>query len=84
MTSAAKLDSWSTIVLMVCASAATSPFASTLIFCDRSPLATAVATWAMERTCPVRLEAMTLTLSVRSFQVPETPRTVACPPRVKR
>ena len=63
----------STIVLMVSASAATSPWASTVIFWDRSPLATAVATWAMLRTCLVRLLAIELTLSVRSFQMPETP-----------
>ena len=47
---------------------------STVIFLDRSPLATAVVTSAMLRTWPVRLEAMKLTLSVRSFQVPATPR----------
>src|SRR3954464_15292817 len=34
----------------------------------------------MLRTWPVRLEAMEFTLSVRSFQVPATPRTVAWPP----
>ncbi len=82
VTSSANADSVSTIVLMTPASAATSPFASTVIFCDRSPRATAVATWAIDLTCPVRLDAMTLTLSVRSFQVPETPRTVAWPPRL--
>ena len=37
VTSAAKLESWSTIVLIVDASCATSPFASTAIFCERSP-----------------------------------------------
>ena len=81
MTSSAKADSVSTIVLMVCASAATSPLASTLIFWLRSPRATAVDTVAIERTWPVRLLAMPLTLSVRSFQVPATPRTSAWPPR---
>ena len=35
---------------MVSASAATSPLASTVIFWDRSPSATAVVTWAMLRT----------------------------------
>ncbi len=40
----------------------------------------AVATSAMLRTWPVRLEAMELTLSVRSFQVPATPGTCAWPP----
>ncbi len=34
----------------------------------------------MLRTWPVRLVAMALTLSVRSFQVPATPFTVAWPP----
>ena len=46
---------------------------STVIFFDRSPLATAVVTSAMLRTWPVRLPAMKFTLSVRSFQVPATP-----------
>ena len=82
VTSSANADRVSTIVLITPASAATSPFASTVIFCDRSPRATAVATWVIERTCAVRLSAMTLTLSVRSSQVPETPRTRARPPRM--
>ena len=43
-------------------------------------MATAVVTSAMLRTWPVRLEAMKLTLSVRSFHVPATPGTSACPP----
>ena len=43
-------------------------------------VATAVVTWAMARTCPVRLPAIALTESVRSFQVPATPGTLACPP----
>ena len=51
-----------------------------MIFFDRSPLAIAVATSAMLRTCPVRLLAMKLTLSVRSFHVPPTPGTCAWPP----
>ena len=59
---------------------ATSPLASTVIFWDRSPCATAVVTWAMLRTWLVRLAAMELTLSVRSRQVPDTPRTCAWPP----
>ncbi len=54
-----------------------SPSASTVIFWLRSPRATAVATWAMLRTCDVRLEAMKFTLSVRSRHVPATPRTCA-------
>ena len=52
----------------------------TVIFFDRSPWATAVATSAMLRTWPVRLHAIELTLSVRSFHVPATPRTMAWPP----
>ena len=69
--------SWSTIVLMVFLSSRISPFTSTVIFFDRSPLATAVVTSAMLRTCAVRLPAMEFTLSVRSFQVPPTPFTCA-------
>ena len=57
-----------------------SPFTSTVIFFERSPLATAIVTSAMLRTWPVRLEAMELTLSVKSFQVPATPPTSAWPP----
>ncbi len=40
----------------------------------------AVATSAMLRTWPVRLEAIEFTLSVRSFHVPATPGTCAWPP----
>ena len=68
------------MVLMVFFSSRISPRTSTVIFFDRSPLATAVVTAAMLRTWPVRFEAMKFTLSVRSFQVPATPRTSACPP----
>jgi len=50
---------------------------STVILRDRSPRATAVVTSAMLRTWPVRLLAIALTLSVRSFQVPATPGTTA-------
>ena len=75
VTSSANADSCSTMVLSVVFSSRISPRASTSIFFDRSPLATAVATWAMLRTWPVRLFAMTLTLSVRSFHTPDTPRT---------
>ena len=50
VTSAANERSRSTILLMVSASAATSPLASTAIFCERSPSATAVDTVAIERT----------------------------------
>ena len=80
VTSSAKAESWSTIVLMVDFSSRISPCASTVIFWLRSPLATAVVTWAMLRTCEVRFDAMKLTLSVRSFQTPETPLTWARPP----
>ena len=68
------------MVLMVFFSSRISPRTSTVIFLERSPLATAVVTSAMLRTWPVRLLAMELTLSVRSFQVPATPFTSACPP----
>ncbi len=44
VTSAAKERSWSTIVLMVFFSSRISPFTSTVIFFERSPLATAVVT----------------------------------------
>ena len=77
VTSSANARSWSTIVLTVSLSSRISPRASTVIFFERSPSATAVVTWAMLRTWLVRLDAMKLTLSVRSFQTPETPRTCA-------
>src|SRR5579875_2248770 len=80
VTSAANAESWSTIVLMVSFSSAISPWASTLIFWERSPSATAVVSWAMLRTWLVRLPASWFTLSVRSFQVPDTPWTSAWPP----
>ena len=80
VTSAANDDSWSTIVLIVFFSSEISPFTSTVIFFDRSPAATAVVTSAMLRTCEVRLPAMKFTDSVRSFHVPATPCTSACPP----
>src|SRR5438045_3412619 len=70
VTSEAKERSWSTIVLMVFFSSRISPFTSTVIFLDRSPLATAVVTSAMLRTWPVRLAAMKLTESVRSLHDP--------------
>src|SRR5881296_556207 len=68
------------MVLMVFLSSRISPFTSTVIFFERSPVATAVVTSAMLRTWPVKLPAMKFTLSVRSFHVPATPRTSACPP----
>ncbi len=51
-----------------------------MIFFERSPFATAVVTSAIFRTWLVRLPAIRLTESVRSFQVPATPGTCACPP----
>ena len=80
VTSEAKELSWSTIVLMVFFSSRISPFTSTVIFFDRSPLATAVVTAAMLRTWAVRFPAMKFTLSVSSFQMPATPLTSAWPP----
>jgi hypothetical protein len=77
VTSSANEESWSTIVFTVFLSSRISPSAFTVIFCDRSPRATAVATWAMLRTCPVRFDAMKFTLSVSPRQVPATPRTSA-------
>ena len=68
------------MVLMVFFSSRISPLTSTVIFLERSPLATAVVTSAMLRTWLVRLLAIELTLSVRSFQVPATPFTLASPP----
>ena len=80
VTSPAKRLSWSTIVLSVSFSCRISPRTSTVILRDRSPPAIAVATSAMLRTWAVRLPAIELTLSVRSFQVPATPGTSAWPP----
>ena len=57
-----------------------SPRTSTVIFFDRSPFATAIVTSAMLRTCPVRLLAIELTLSVNSFHTPVTSMTCAWPP----
>src|SRR4051794_12867920 len=82
VTSSANAESWSTIVLIVFLSSSTSPRTSTVIFRERSPFATAVVTSAMLRTCDVRLPASVLTLSVRSFHVPDTPGTWAWPPRM--
>ena len=77
VTSAANERSWSTIVLTVFFSSRISPLTSTVIFFERSPAATAFVTSAMLRTCDVRLPAIELTESVRSFHVPETPSTRA-------
>ena len=82
VTWAANAESWSTITLTVLFSSASSPFTSTVIFWLRSPRATAVVTWAMSRTWAVRLSAIELTDSVRSFHRPATPGTSAWPPRI--
>ena len=57
---------------MIFLSSKISPLASTVIFFERSPFATAVVTVAMFRTCSVSDPAMKFTLSVRSRHVPET------------
>jgi hypothetical protein len=44
------------------------PLALTVICWLGSPRSTALATWAMERTWAVRLDAITLTSLVRFFQ----------------
>ena len=80
VTSDANDRSWSTMVLMVSLSSKISPRTSTVIFLDRSPFATAVVTAAMFLTWAVRLPAIEFTESVRSFHVPATPVTFACPP----
>ncbi len=67
---------------MVFFSSKISPFTSTVIFLERSPLAIAVATSAIPLTCPVRFPAIEFTESVRSFQVPATPGTSACTPNL--
>src|SRR2546425_493401 len=65
---------------MVFLSSRISPRTSTVIFLDRSPVATAVVTAAIFRTWAVKFDAIEFTLSVRSFHVPPTPRTCAWPP----
>ena len=55
------------MTLMVLLSSRISPFTSTVIFLERSPLATAVVTSAMLRTWSVRFEAMKLTDSVNAM-----------------
>ena len=80
VTSEANERSWSTIVLMASFSCRISPRTSTVILRDRSPLATAIVTSEMLRTCAVRLLAIRLTLSVRSFHTPLTSGTCAWPP----
>ncbi len=65
------------MVLLASFSCRISPRTSTVILRDKSPLATAMVTSEMLRTCAVRLLAIEFTLSVRSFQVPATPGTAA-------
>ncbi len=80
VTSDANERSWSTIVLMASLSWRISPRTSTVILRERSPFATAIVTSEMLRTWAVRLLAIELTLSVRSFHAPDTPFTCAWPP----
>ncbi len=80
VTWSAKVASVPVMSLIVSARAATSPFDFTVRLCFRLPSATAVTTFTMPRTCSVRFKAMTFTVSVRSFHVPATPCTSACPP----
>src|SRR5207302_1436759 len=56
------------MVLMVSFSSRISPLTSTVIFLDRSPLATAVVTSAMLRTWAVRLPALECVVEVKSVQ----------------
>ena len=65
------------MVLIASLSWRISPRTSTVIFFERSPLATAMVTSEMFRTWAVRLPAMELTLSVRSFHTPLTSGTSA-------
>src|SRR3712207_7726135 len=60
--------SWSTIVLIVFLSSRISPRASTVIFCERSPFATAVVTSAMFRTWLVRFRSEEHTSELQSRQ----------------
>ena len=57
-----------------------SPRTSTVILRERSPLATAMVTSEMFRTCAVKLLAIELTLSVSSRHTPVTSETCAWPP----
>jgi hypothetical protein len=77
VTWSAKVRNVSVMLLMVSANVPISPLATSTSFLVKSPLATEVTTLLMPRTWSVRLEAIRLTLSVRSFQVPETPGTRA-------
>src|SRR6202023_2653496 len=61
------------MTLIVFLSSRISPRTATVIFFERSPLATAVVTSAILRTWLVRLLAIALTLSVKSFRAPPPP-----------
>ena len=80
VTSDVKKLSWSTMMLTFSFNCRNSPLTSAVIFLEKSPLATAVVISAMLRTWMVKFPAMKFTLSVKSFQVPATPSTRACPP----
>ena len=71
----------STMLLIVSLSCNISPFASTVIFWVRSPLANAVATLAMSPTWSLRFADSMFTLSASSFQTPAAPGTSPCAPR---
>jgi len=62
----------STIVLIVFFIRSISPFTSTSIFLDKSPLATAVVTSAIFLSCYVGWKPFYFTESVKSFQRPST------------
>src|SRR5260370_1389295 len=74
VTSDANERNCSTMVLMVSLSCRISPRTSTVILRERSPVATAMVTSAMLRTWLVRLLAIELTLSVKSFGGGARPR----------
>ena len=67
-------------MLMVFFSSRISPFTSTVILRDKSPLATAVVTSAMLRTCAGEVGRHGVDVVGQSFQVPATPGTTAWPP----
>ena len=80
VTSEANALSWSTMVLMVFLSSRISPFTSTVIFVDRSPLAMAVVDVGDVAHLAGEVGGHRVDESVRSFQVPATPGTCAWPP----
>ncbi len=80
VTSSAKTERRSTMVLMTSLIWRISPPASTVILRVRSPSAIAVATADTSRSCTVRFPASWFTLLVRSRHTPATPSTRAWPP----